>query len=143
MACGFPRVVRLRERVPAGDSDVPEVAFAVRHSQAVRPDAEAAPDDGQEDDEIAQLEHHIAPLQRQQLPGDRAHREEGQVHPRESAGGHDETAPDDETHPPADDLALGQVGPGRRGVPEADPAVEQDQSEQEESVHFSSPLCYF
>jgi len=143
VARGLPRVVGLSERVPAGDRDVPEVAFAVRLGQAVRPDAEAAADDGQDDDEIAKLEHHIAPLHRQPLPGDCDHGEDGHVHPREATGGHDETAPDDEARPPTDDLALGQVRSRCVRVPRADPEVEQEQPEQEKFVHFSSPLCYF
>ncbi len=130
MTGSLPGVVRLSEGVPARHRNASKAALPEGLHHAVQPDAETAAEDGQDDDQIAELEHHVAPLRRQSFRAHRNHREDGQVDPGEPAARHDEPAPDDESGPATDDLAFREKAPGRVGVPEANPEVEDEKQQQ-------------
>lgn len=138
VACRVPDVLHLRIGVPGSHGDVAEGTTSVSVDQAVRPDAEAAADDGEDDDEVAELHRHRSPLGSQPLHGNGDHGQDRQDDPGEAAAGHDQTTPHDEPGPPADDLALGQVCPRGVGVPDTDRGVEHQEPDENEPFHFHS-----
>ncbi len=135
MAGRLPDVVGLGVGVPTGDREAAEAAVAVGVRQAVGPDPEAAPEHRQDDDEVAELEHHLALLRGQVLGSHGSHGQEREIHPGEAAGGHHEPTPGDEARPSADDLAFGQIGAAGVGIPEADPEVQDQEQQQPQWIH--------